>query len=64
MSYFNVCPHCGAFLDPGEHCDCDEEELHEEERRSGSAPMISRTLNRNPRSNMKALREFTNHYSI
>jgi len=23
--YFNVCPHCGAHLDPGERCDCLQE---------------------------------------
>ena len=23
MSYYNVCPVCGANLDPGEICDCD-----------------------------------------
>lgn len=22
MSYFKVCPYCGAHLDPGEVCDC------------------------------------------
>ena len=22
MSYFKICPHCGAHLDPGEKCDC------------------------------------------
>lgn len=22
--YYNVCPHCGAYLDPGERCDCGE----------------------------------------
>ncbi len=22
MSYYNVCPRCGAHLDPGEPCDC------------------------------------------
>ncbi len=26
MSYFWTCPHCGANLDPGEHCDCQEQE--------------------------------------
>ena len=26
MSYFKVCPHCGAHLDPGEVCDCQKEE--------------------------------------
>lgn len=26
MSYYKVCPHCGAHLDPGEACtDCREE---------------------------------------
>ena len=22
-----VCPECGAYLDPGEHCDCDKLEI-------------------------------------
>lgn len=22
MAYFNTCAHCGAHLDPGEHCTC------------------------------------------
>ncbi len=26
MSYYRVCPLCGAHLDPGERCDCREEE--------------------------------------
>lgn len=26
MSYYHVCPHCGAHLDPGEVCDCREKE--------------------------------------
>ncbi len=25
MAYYNICPHCGASLDPGEKCDCQEE---------------------------------------
>lgn len=24
MAYYNVCPNCGATLDPGERCDCTE----------------------------------------
>ncbi len=23
--YYNICPHCGARLDPGEQCDCNIE---------------------------------------
>lgn len=22
MAYYNICPNCGAHLDPGEQCDC------------------------------------------
>lgn len=25
MAYYNICPKCGAHLDPGEPCDCEEE---------------------------------------
>ena len=31
--YYRVCPFCGAHLDPGERCDCQEKE----EDRSGAA---------------------------
>lgn len=24
MAYFHICRLCGAHLDPGEHCDCNE----------------------------------------
>lgn len=26
MPYFNTCPYCGAHLDPGERCDCQDEQ--------------------------------------
>lgn len=26
MAYYNECPLCGATLDPGERCDCQDEE--------------------------------------
>lgn len=26
MAYYNTCPKCGANLDPGEPCDCEEQE--------------------------------------
>lgn len=30
MAFYNVCPYCGANLDPGERCDCREQpEEHE-----------------------------------
>ena len=24
MAYYKTCPRCGAYLDPGEQCDCSE----------------------------------------
>lgn len=26
MPYYRTCPHCGAALDPGERCDCQDKE--------------------------------------
>ena len=26
MAYYRICPNCGAALDPGEKCDCEDEE--------------------------------------
>lgn len=30
MSYYRVCPYCGACLDPGERCDCLDKEKQDE----------------------------------
>lgn len=30
--YAHECPKCGAFLDPGERCDCTERRAEEEQR--------------------------------
>lgn len=27
----NICPDCGAYLDPGERCDCEEGKAHDHE---------------------------------
>lgn len=32
MAFYNTCPICGANLDPGESCDCQEEKEHEAQR--------------------------------
>lgn len=32
MSYYVICPLCGAYLDPGEKCDCQEHEEAEASR--------------------------------
>lgn len=33
MAYYRICPRCGCNLDPGEPCDCEEEEKREREHR-------------------------------
>ena len=32
--YLYICPVCGAYLDPGERCDCTEEREREEQERA------------------------------
>ena len=27
MSYYKTCPHCGAHIDPGEACDCQDKKM-------------------------------------
>ena len=27
MAFYRICPDCGAYLDPGERCNCHEERL-------------------------------------
>lgn len=29
MSYYHTCPDCGANLDPGERCDCTDNNIQE-----------------------------------
>lgn len=31
MAYYDVCPKCGATLDPGEPCDCEDVKQEREE---------------------------------
>lgn len=33
MTFYNVCPKCGANLDPNERCDCEETAEKEKKRR-------------------------------
>lgn len=33
MAYYRICPRCGCSLDPGERCDCEEEEKRERDQR-------------------------------
>lgn len=32
MAFYNICPKCGAYLDPNERCDC--EDTAEKEKKS------------------------------
>lgn len=31
--YYTTCPHCGAHLDPGERCDCQDHPENEDRER-------------------------------
>lgn len=31
--YYTTCPHCGAHLDPGERCDCQDQPENEDQER-------------------------------
>ena len=49
--YYHECPYCGAYLDPGESCDCeeienppDDEEDRQAEKRLVEPPSIYHTL--------------------
>ena len=41
MAYFRICPSCGCALDPGERCDCAEDEKEKavsvQQHRNGKA---------------------------
>lgn len=36
MSFYKICPDCGANLDPGERCSCHDEEIHHAGKESKS----------------------------
>ena len=41
MSYYRICPFCGAALDPGERCDCRERtESEQRENKGKAAPVL------------------------
>jgi hypothetical protein len=45
MAYYHICPKCGANLDPGEPCDCEEneeDEFHENDTDKDTHPELQR----------------------
>lgn len=49
MAYYNICPDCGAHLDPGERCDC----KHDKRERAES---MSRMIKVSPVSGQYEIR--------
>lgn len=47
MSYYRACPNCGANLDPGEVCDCQNKETAPEAATSEAAKGPRTTTNQN-----------------
>lgn len=43
MSYYRICPRCGAHLDPGETCDCNENAAPVLAHEDGKASEIERS---------------------
>lgn len=43
--YYKICPHCGAHLDPGERCDCQDKKREaaplQRERPQAKTPTVS-----------------------
>lgn len=35
MPYFKICPYCGSHLDPGEACNCLDEDTTKETKKGG-----------------------------
>ena len=44
MSYYRVCPICGAALDPGELCDCKDKEKAAQGVSSTQSGMVEQVL--------------------
>lgn len=42
--YCYICPECGCYLDPGEKCDCKDEEKMREERIARSVEKLSHLI--------------------
>jgi len=42
MGYYRTCPYCGANLDPGEKCDCRDEENMNKEDKNNADPRETR----------------------
>lgn len=51
--YGYICPECGAYLDPGETCDCVEERKKHETRRSDAVEKLVRILTEDKNGQLK-----------
>ena len=44
MAFYRICPDCGAYLDPGERCSCDEERLIEMKRKEKATAFVEKIV--------------------
>lgn len=44
MSFYKICPVCGANLDPGERCSCHDEEIIMQEKKAKAMEFIEKMV--------------------
>lgn len=44
MSFYKICPDCGANLDPGERCSCHDEEIIMQEKKVKAMELIEKMV--------------------
>ena len=42
MAYFNECPRCGSYLDPGEECECIQKRKRAIKRQAEATRLVDR----------------------
>lgn len=44
MAFYRICPDCGAYLDPGEQCNCHEEYMMEREKKEKATAFVEKMM--------------------
>lgn len=44
MSFYKICPDCGANLDPGERCSCHDDEVIMQEKKTKAMDLVEKMV--------------------